>query len=77
MDNHEHLELFFLAPPHIGDWFLGLPDIADRTVVSFTDAKYPPEVYRSEVIQLLEECARNNSDIPDDIRQVMNILGVK
>lgn len=76
-ENHEFLELFFLAPEHIGEWFLSLPHVTDRTVVSFTDAKYPPSVYRDEIVVLLRECAKNNPNIPDDIREVMRVLGVE
>ena len=78
MENHESLELFFRAPEHIGEWFLKLPDVEDRTMVSFVDSKYHPSVYRDLVVELLNECAGDNNkdNIPDDLLKVMEILGV-
>ncbi len=76
-ENHQLLELFFLAPQHIGEWFLELPDIQDRMVVNFTDSKYHPDAYREMIVELLRE-AQNNSvaPLPDDLKDVMRILSI-
>lgn len=76
-ENHELLELFFLAPQHIGEWFLKLPDIQDRMVVNFIDSKYHSDTYREMIVELLRE-AQNNSaaPLPDDLRDVMRTLGI-
>jgi len=76
-ENHQLLELFFLAPPHIGEWFLNLPDIQDRTVVNFTDSKYHPDSYREMIVELLEEMNRNRcGEFPEDLKEIMKILKV-
>lgn len=76
-ENHQLLELFFLAPQHIGEWFLKLPDIQDRMVVNFIDSKYHSDTYREMIVELLRE-AQNNSaaPLPDDLRDVMHILSI-
>lgn len=75
--NHQLLELFFLAPPHIGEWFLKLPDVQDRMVINFIDSKYHPDSYREMIVELLEEMDRNRcGEFPEDLKEVMRILGV-
>jgi len=76
-ENHEYLELFFLAPPHIGEWFLKLRDVQDRMVVNFIDSEYHPDSYRKMIVELLEEMNRNQcGEFPDDLKEVMKILKV-
>lgn len=75
-ENHELLELFFLAPPHIGEWFLKLPDVQDRMVVNFIDSKYHTDSYREMIVELLTEMNRNHAELSEDLKEVMKILKV-